>query len=195
MKNWGLSCTKWTVCTILGYHFERVSVPAHVRDKYYPGQKNRYSRDIHEIDPQCDHAISCGIDFDQCNASSRCADLEPAGHVDVVLELDFARYHMIELLISLINFSAVTIFLARVVQDPNGGSRVSFCFWPRKENSLEFAFISGRKGDALAVSSFCRANFHAVDQDKTATERAKELILSDLLPCKLKKRRSFRFAT
>ena len=30
---------------------------------YYPGQKNRYSRDIHEIDPQCDHVISCDIDF------------------------------------------------------------------------------------------------------------------------------------
>ena len=25
---------KWTDCTILGRHFERVSVPAHVRDKY-----------------------------------------------------------------------------------------------------------------------------------------------------------------
>ena len=32
--------------------------------KYYPGQKNRYSRDIHEIDRQCDHLISCDIDFD-----------------------------------------------------------------------------------------------------------------------------------
>ena len=31
---------------------------------YYPGQKNRYSRDIHEIDPQCDHGISIVID---CN--------------------------------------------------------------------------------------------------------------------------------
>ena len=31
---------------------------------YYPGQKNRYSRDIHEIDPQCDHVISRDIDFD-----------------------------------------------------------------------------------------------------------------------------------
>ena len=30
----------------------------------YPGQKNRYSRDIHEIDPQCDHVISRDIDFD-----------------------------------------------------------------------------------------------------------------------------------
>ena len=31
---------------------------------YYPGQKNRYSRDIHEIDLQYDHAISRDIDFD-----------------------------------------------------------------------------------------------------------------------------------
>ena len=30
----------------------------------YPGQKNRFSRDIHEIDPQCDHVISRDIDFD-----------------------------------------------------------------------------------------------------------------------------------
>ena len=27
-------------------------------------KKNRYSRDIHEIDLQCDHLISCDIDFD-----------------------------------------------------------------------------------------------------------------------------------
>ena len=39
---------------------------------YYPGQKNRYSRDIHEIDPQCDHVISCNIDFDlQCELATR----------------------------------------------------------------------------------------------------------------------------
>ena len=31
---------------------------------YYPGQNNHYSQDIHEIDLQCDHAISCAIDFD-----------------------------------------------------------------------------------------------------------------------------------
>ena len=46
----------------------------------------------------------------------------------------------------------------------------------------ELAFVSGRKEDAcIPVSFFCRAHFHAVDQDKTA-ERAKELdmILSDL---------------
>ena len=31
---------------------------------YYLAKKNLYSRDIHEIDPQCDHVISCNIDFD-----------------------------------------------------------------------------------------------------------------------------------
>ena len=31
---------------------------------YYPGQKNRYSRNTHEIDPHYDHVISRDIDFD-----------------------------------------------------------------------------------------------------------------------------------
>ena len=31
---------------------------------YYPGQKNHYSQDIHEIDRQCDHEISCDVDSD-----------------------------------------------------------------------------------------------------------------------------------
>ena len=76
---------------------------------YYPGQKNRYSRDIHEIDLQCDHVISCDIYFDpatrardaQCRGSRRCRT-EP-------------QYHTIALLINLMNISAVTIFLAGVV--------------------------------------------------------------------------------
>ena len=34
------------------------------RLSHYPGQKNRYSRDIHEIDRQYDHEISCDIDLD-----------------------------------------------------------------------------------------------------------------------------------
>ena len=37
---------------------------SHVCIIYYPGQNNRYSRDIHEIDPQCDHVISRDIDFE-----------------------------------------------------------------------------------------------------------------------------------
>ena len=61
---------------------------------YYPGQKNCYSRDIHEIDRQCDHLISCDIDL-ICNASSR--RTEAASRVDVEAKLDIARYHMIEL--------------------------------------------------------------------------------------------------
>ena len=39
----------------------------------------------------------------------------PASRVDVEPQLDIARDHMIEVQINLVNFSAVTIFLARVV--------------------------------------------------------------------------------
>ena len=49
-----------------------------------------------------------------CNASSRRAACT-ASRVDVEPELDIARYHMISLLINLINITAVTIFMARVV--------------------------------------------------------------------------------
>ena len=89
---------QWTDCTILGRHFERVSVPAHVCDK----------------------------------------------HKILMADREFA-----------------------------------FVSGQTRRLSVEFAFISGRKGDAIPVSLFCRANFHAVDQDKSA-ERAKEVILSDL---------------
>ena len=47
---------------------------------YYPGQKNRYSRDIHEIDPHCNHVISCEIDF---NLQRELATRKAAGRVDV----------------------------------------------------------------------------------------------------------------
>ena len=40
---------------------------------------------------------------------------DTAGCVDVEPKLDIARYHMIEPQINLMNFSAVTILLARVV--------------------------------------------------------------------------------
>ena len=43
---------------------EAVTIFYEIVYMYYPGQKNRYSRDIHEIDPQCDHVISRDIDFD-----------------------------------------------------------------------------------------------------------------------------------
>ena len=35
-------------------------------DRYYPGQKNRFSREIHEMDLEVDHVISCdiGLHFD-----------------------------------------------------------------------------------------------------------------------------------
>ena len=59
-------------------------------EKYCPGQKNRHSRDIHEIDPQCDHVISCNIDFDlQRELATRSA----AGRVDVEPKPDITRSH------------------------------------------------------------------------------------------------------
>ena len=51
-----------------------------------------------------------------CNASSRRA--ATASRVAVEPKLDIARYHMIGPSINLMNFSAVTIFLARVVLPP-----------------------------------------------------------------------------
>ena len=53
------------------------------------------------------HATSTPI----CNASSQHADT--ASRVDVEPELDIAQYHMIELHINLMNFSAVTIFFGQ----------------------------------------------------------------------------------
>ena len=82
-----------------------------IKTNYYPGQKNRYSRDIHEIDPPCNHVKLCDIDFDlrrefATRSLASCVDVEP--------KLDIAQYHMIKLQMNLMNFSAVTIFLASV---------------------------------------------------------------------------------
>ena len=79
---------------------------------YYPGQKNRYSREIHEVDRRSDHVISCDIElrFDSDATRGSCAS-----RARVADRLDVARYHMIALRINLMNISAVTIFLARVV--------------------------------------------------------------------------------
>ena len=42
---------------------------------YYPGQKNRYSREIHEVDRRSDHVISCDIElrFDSDATRGSCA--------------------------------------------------------------------------------------------------------------------------
>ena len=56
------------------------------------------------------HATSTSI----CNASLQRS--AAAGRINEEPKLDIARYHMIELQINLMNFSAVTIFLARVVE-------------------------------------------------------------------------------
>ena len=50
----------------------------------------------------------------KCNTSSPHADT--VSRVYVEPQVDIARYHMIEVQINLMNFSAVTIFLARVVE-------------------------------------------------------------------------------
>ena len=75
---------------------------------YYPGQKNRYSREIHEADLQFNHVMSCDIDA----THGICA---PRARVEV----DVAWYHVIALRINLMNISAATVFffffLARVV--------------------------------------------------------------------------------
>ena len=78
-------------------------------------KKNRYSRDIHEIDPQCNHVISCDIDFDlQLELATRRA----AGCVDVEPKLDIARFHMIGLSDQPHEFLGCNnFFLARVVLD------------------------------------------------------------------------------
>ena len=60
---------------------------------YYPGKKSRYSRDIHEIDPQCNHVISGDIDFVLQRDLRRAGT---AGCVDVEPKLDIAQHHMIE---------------------------------------------------------------------------------------------------
>ena len=80
---------------------------------YYPGQKNRYSREIHEVDLQFDHVISCDIErrFDIDATCGICAS-----RVVLQIEVDVAWFLTIALRINLMNISAVTIFLARVVQ-------------------------------------------------------------------------------
>ena len=84
---------------------------------YYPGQKNRYSREIHEVDRRSDHVISCDIklrfDSDLATRLAVAARRELA----LQIEVDVARYHMIALRINLMNISAVPFFLARVVDN------------------------------------------------------------------------------
>ena len=85
-------------------------------ETYYPGQKNRYSREIHEVDLQFDHVISCDIErrFDIDATRGICAS-----RVALQIEVDVAWFLMIALRINLMNISAVTIFLARVVVSGN----------------------------------------------------------------------------
>ena len=77
---------------------------------YYTGQKVGKSRDIHEVDPQCDHVISCGIDFNL----QRSLMQNTTGPVDVEPKFDIARCHMIELYYQPHEFLGCNDFLARV---------------------------------------------------------------------------------
>ena len=51
---------------------------------YYPGQKNRYSREIHEVDLQFDHVILCYIElrFD-IDVTREAAQRELASRIEV----------------------------------------------------------------------------------------------------------------
>ena len=80
----------------------------------YPGQRHRYSRDIHEVDLQFDHVMLCDNDFDlQREPVTR--KKEPVtrkhrGSHRCPSAANIARYHTIELQINLTKISAVTIF-------------------------------------------------------------------------------------
>ena len=71
-------------------------------------KRKRYSGGAHEIDLKFDHGMSCFINLDlqvQC-------EFGIAGRLDVEPKLDIAHYHLIQLYINLMNFLAVTTFLA-----------------------------------------------------------------------------------
>ena len=70
---------------------------------YYPGQNDRYSREIHEVDLQFDHVISSfGSTLTLPTVSER-------HQLALQSEVDVAWYHVIVLLINIIKISAVTI--------------------------------------------------------------------------------------
>ena len=77
-------------------------------------KKNRYGRDIHEIDQQCGHSLSGDINFDLQRDSQR-ADTAGSTRDDVEPKLDIARYHMIGLSNQPHEFLDCNNFLARVV--------------------------------------------------------------------------------
>ena len=80
---------------------------------YYPGQKNRFGREIHEVDRRYDHVISCDIELRFDSDATRA--VAGGRKLALQIEVDVASYHMIALWINLMNILAVMIFLARVV--------------------------------------------------------------------------------
>ena len=73
-------------------------------------KKSGYSRNIHEIDPLCNHVKSCDIDFD---LRHEFATRRLASRVDVEPKLDIVQDHMIKLQINLMNFSTVNNFFGQ----------------------------------------------------------------------------------
>ena len=99
-------------CLMLEHRTKRGISELRSACSYYFCQKNRYSRDIHEIDPPCNHVKSCDIDFGLRRVF---ATRSLTSRVDVEPKLDIAQYHMIKLQINLMNFIGCDDFLARVV--------------------------------------------------------------------------------
>ena len=79
----------------------------HKQRKYYPGKKNRHSRDIREIDPT---VVLCDIElwFNIVATLGKCAS-----QVTLQIEVDVAWYRMIAPRINLMNISVATIFWPR----------------------------------------------------------------------------------
>ena len=76
-------------------------------------KKNRHSREIHEVDLQFDHVISCDIEL-RFDVDATCG-IQVSAHCEHALqiEVDVAWYQMIALRIDLMNISAVTIFFGQ----------------------------------------------------------------------------------
>ena len=141
-------------------------VGTHDQSVYYPGQKNRYSWEIHEVDLQLDHVISCDVErrFDIDATRGICASLV-ALQIEVNVAWishdrtadqshEYLSYNDFfgqgsrsteimqnnDLNLYLMNVSAVTIFLARVVVGvtmPTPACSPSIFWWTEVDNEPE----------------------------------------------------------
>ena len=112
------------------WQFQWPKVSMQSLKKYYLGHKNRYSRDIHEVDLQFDHVtvILHGIDF---GSTSTQPLVSARRELALQIEVDSAWYYAIEQRTYLINFLAVTIIFARVVQGQCWHGRCGASPWPK----------------------------------------------------------------